>query len=42
MSAAKTLPAMQTKPKFVFFTDYDGTITQQDSKLTLVHSGSEP
>ncbi|KAK4154554.1 HAD-like domain-containing protein [Chaetomidium leptoderma] len=25
------LPALQTNPKFIFFTDFDGTITQQDS-----------
>ncbi|KAL3427370.1 2,3-diketo-5-methylthio-1-phosphopentane phosphatase [Phlyctema vagabunda] len=29
--AASTLPAMKTNPKFVFFTDFDGTITQRDS-----------
>lgn len=26
-----TLPALKTNPKFIFFTDFDGTITQQDS-----------
>lgn len=26
-----TLPAMQTNPQFIFFTDFDGTITQSDS-----------
>ncbi|CAG8954499.1 hypothetical protein HYFRA_00004412 [Hymenoscyphus fraxineus] len=26
-----TLPAMKTKPKFIFFTDFDGTITLRDS-----------
>ena len=26
-----TLPALQTNPKFIFFTDFDGTITVQDS-----------
>ena len=26
-----TFPAMQTNPKFIFFTDFDGTITQSDS-----------
>ena len=26
-----TLPAMKTNPKFIFFTDFDGTITQRDS-----------
>lgn len=25
------LPAMRTNPKFIFFTDFDGTITQRDS-----------
>jgi 2,3-diketo-5-methylthio-1-phosphopentane phosphatase len=25
------LPAMRTRPQYVFFTDFDGTITQQDS-----------
>lgn len=25
------LPALKTSPKIIFFTDYDGTITQQDS-----------
>jgi len=25
------LPAMRTNPKFIFFTDFDGTITQNDS-----------
>ncbi|KAK4173259.1 HAD-like domain-containing protein [Triangularia setosa] len=25
------LPALKTTPKFIFFTDFDGTITQQDS-----------
>ena len=25
------LPALRTNPKFIFFTDFDGTITQQDS-----------
>lgn len=26
-----TLPAMQTSPKYIFFTDFDGTITTRDS-----------
>ena len=26
-----TLPAMKTNPKFIFFTDFDGTITLRDS-----------
>lgn len=25
------LPALKTQPKFIFFTDFDGTITKQDS-----------
>ena len=29
-------PALQTKPKFIFFTDFDGTITQQDSNDFMV------
>ena len=29
--APSTLPAMKTSPKFIFFTDFDGTITQRDS-----------
>jgi len=34
MSAQTTgLWAMQTNPKFIFFTDFDGTITLQDSEL---------
>ncbi|KAF2121419.1 HAD-like domain-containing protein [Lophiotrema nucula] len=30
-AAAESLPAMKTNPKFIFFTDFDGTITLQDS-----------
>jgi 2,3-diketo-5-methylthio-1-phosphopentane phosphatase len=30
-SSNSPLPALATKPKIIFFTDYDGTITQQDS-----------
>ncbi|KAL1311772.1 hypothetical protein AAFC00_001858 [Neodothiora populina] len=30
--AASNLPAMKTNPKFIFFTDFDGTITLQDSE----------
>jgi 2,3-diketo-5-methylthio-1-phosphopentane phosphatase len=26
-----SLPALKTNPKFIFFTDFDGTITNQDS-----------
>ncbi|PSS10782.1 hypothetical protein M430DRAFT_53326 [Amorphotheca resinae ATCC 22711] len=29
--SATTLPAMKTAPKFIFFSDFDGTITQRDS-----------
>ncbi|RKU47582.1 hypothetical protein DL546_007512 [Coniochaeta pulveracea] len=31
MGSSTTLPALATKPKIIFFTDYDGTITEQDS-----------
>lgn len=31
MGSSSTLPALATKPKIIFFTDYDGTVTQQDS-----------
>lgn len=30
-SGPSALPALATNPKIIFFTDYDGTITQQDS-----------
>jgi len=29
--SSSTLPALKTNPKFIFFTDFDGTITQSDS-----------
>lgn len=29
-STQANLPALRTQPKFIFFTDFDGTITQQD------------
>lgn len=29
--ATATLPAMATKPSFIFFSDFDGTITLRDS-----------
>lgn len=29
--ANPNLPALKTNPKYIFFTDFDGTITQQDS-----------
>ena len=31
-------PALKTKPKFIFFTDFDGTITQQDSNDFLIEN----
>ncbi|EKD21735.1 uncharacterized protein L3040_004957 [Drepanopeziza brunnea f. sp. 'multigermtubi'] len=31
MPSSPTLPAMKTSPKYIFFTDFDGTITQSDS-----------
>lgn len=30
--AGPDLSALKTDPKFIFFTDFDGTITLQDSK----------
>lgn len=30
-STAPALPALKTNPKFIFFTDFDGTITREDS-----------
>lgn len=33
--AASNLPYMKTNPKIIFFTDFDGTITLEDSKLAL-------
>ncbi len=38
------LPAMKTNPKIIFFTDFDGTITMNDSMLLshqLRSSGTE-
>lgn len=32
------VPAMKTDPKYIFFTDFDGTITLDDSTQLLVHS----
>ncbi|KAF1846576.1 uncharacterized protein K460DRAFT_356232 [Cucurbitaria berberidis CBS 394.84] len=34
-NAVADLPAMKTNPKYIFFTDFDGTITLQDSNDTL-------
>lgn len=31
MGSTNTLPALATAPRIIFFTDYDGTVTQQDS-----------
>ncbi|TPX25827.1 hypothetical protein DIZ76_011284 [Coccidioides immitis] len=31
MGSHSDLPAMQTNPKIIFFTDFDGTITLKDS-----------
>ncbi len=33
-----SLPYLQTGPKFIFFTDFDGTITQQDSNDFLIEN----
>lgn len=30
------LPYMQTKPQLIFFTDFDGTITVDDSRSSLL------
>ncbi|EHK99794.1 putative Uncharacterized phosphatase [Glarea lozoyensis 74030] len=38
MSTPSPLPALKTSPKFIFFTDFDGTITQQDSNDFLVNT----
>lgn len=32
-SQIQDLPYLKTNPKYIFFTDFDGTITLQDSKL---------
>lgn len=32
-----TTPMLETHPKFIFFTDFDGTITQQDSNDFLIN-----
>jgi 2-hydroxy-3-keto-5-methylthiopentenyl-1-phosphate phosphatase len=31
-SQVQDLPYLKTNPKYIFFTDFDGTITLQDSK----------
>jgi 2,3-diketo-5-methylthio-1-phosphopentane phosphatase len=33
-----TTPAFKTNPKFIFFTDFDGTITQQDSNDFMIET----
>jgi len=36
--ASPDLPALKNNPKFIFFTDFDGTITQQDSNDFLIEN----
>lgn len=40
--SASNLPYMKTNPKIIFFTDFDGTITLQDSNDFLVLVFPEP
>lgn len=43
MANSTNLPAMSTPfkdPKFIFFTDFDGTITLRDSNDYLVNSAN--
>tara|TARA_R110002060_G_scaffold15900_5_gene22120 strand:+ start:324 stop:827 length:504 start_codon:yes stop_codon:yes gene_type:complete len=35
-SAGSQLPILKTNPRFIFFTDFDGTITQQDSNDFMI------
>lgn len=35
-SARSQLPILRTNPRFIFFTDFDGTITQQDSNDFMI------
>ncbi|PVH79758.1 hypothetical protein DL98DRAFT_460519 [Cadophora sp. DSE1049] len=35
-SAGLRLPILRTNPRFIFFTDFDGTITQQDSNDFMI------
>jgi 2-hydroxy-3-keto-5-methylthiopentenyl-1-phosphate phosphatase len=35
-----TLPYLKTNPKVIFFTDFDGTITLEDSKFIVFHAVS--
>lgn len=41
MGSLDSLPAMKREPKIIFFTDFDGTITLQDSMLHGNHLGRE-
>jgi 2,3-diketo-5-methylthio-1-phosphopentane phosphatase len=34
----RALPALQTNPGFIFFTDFDGTITNQDSNDFMIEN----
>jgi len=36
MGSKSTLPALATDPKFIFFTDFDGTITEKDSNDHMI------
>jgi 2-hydroxy-3-keto-5-methylthiopentenyl-1-phosphate phosphatase len=36
VAGQSTTPALKTNPKFIFFTDFDGTITQQDSNDFMI------
>jgi 2,3-diketo-5-methylthio-1-phosphopentane phosphatase len=41
--ASPSLPALKTNPKYIFFTDFDGTITQLDSNdYMFEHIGAGP
>jgi 2,3-diketo-5-methylthio-1-phosphopentane phosphatase len=43
MASSTELPALATSPQFIFFTDFDGTITQQDSNdFMFDHLGLGP
>lgn len=35
------LPYMETKPKVIFFTDFDGTITVEDSEFWDLESAKD-
>jgi 2,3-diketo-5-methylthio-1-phosphopentane phosphatase len=38
IAGQSTTPALKTNPKFIFFTDFDGTITQQDSNDFMIEN----